>query len=410
MTMNPPSSDIAPVSPPAVLDRPAAPPARDGGPPARHMSGADFLVRLLLTVVLLVGYFWLRGDIVRTLQAPFRDFLIAPTPEAPAFIHYAIRGVKGLIEAMGVWLVAGLLFSLVFLWRKTLAKDKRFHAPLLVTSILLLGDAAASILELHHVALLSRLTGGLLTAYSPTLVTILITMLAESLLGRFYYGKWPHPASAYVSGISAGILIKSPELWPFVMCGLLSITSKYVLRIGDRHIWNPTNLGVTMMLFLAPEHVHPLGVEWGNEIWAVLVIWCLGGLILYNLGLVHIPVAFVLTFVPLSFFRAWYTGDAVMTELAPMTSPMFQLFIFFMITDPKTITKKRWSQILVAVLVGIAETILRLAFRDRYSLFHSLFIVGPIANLVEIGYLYWTGKGKKPAQAPASGALAPAKA
>jgi hypothetical protein len=408
--MNPPSTEILPVSSAGVADRPAAPPGKAGGPPPTSVFGADFLVRLLLTVVLLTGYFWLRGDIVRTLQAPFRDFLLAPTAPTPALAYYALSVVKGVIEAMGVWLVAGLLIALVVIWRKTLARDKRFHAPLLVTSVLLLADAAASILELHHVSLLSRLTGGVINSYSPTFITILITMLAELLIGRFYYGKWPHAASAYVSGISAGILIKSPELWPFVMCGLLSITSKYVLRIGDRHIWNPTNLGVTLMLFLAPQHVAPLSVEVGNEIWAVLVIWCLGAMVLYNLGLLHIPVAFVLTFVPLAFVRAWVTGQPWLTELAPVTSPMFQLFIFFMITDPKTITKKRWSQILVAVLVGIAETVLRLAFRDKYSLFHSLFIVGPIANVVEIGYLYYTGKGKKPAAAPASGALATAKA
>ena len=78
------------------------------------------------------------------------------------------------------------------------------------------------------------------------------------------------------------------------------------------------------------------------------------------------------------------TGDPWQTEIAPITSPMFQLFMFFMITDPKTITKKRWSQVLVAVLVAVMETFLRLVFKDRYSLYHCLFIVGPLTNLVQI--------------------------
>jgi hypothetical protein len=302
---------------------------------------------------------------------------------------------------MAVWLVAVLLVALVVIWRRTFVKDKRFHGPVLITCILFLADAAASILELHHSTVLARLTGGLVTSYSPTFVTIVVTLLAEILLGRFFWGKWPHLASAYISGISAGILIKSPEMWPFVMCGLISITSKYVLRIGDRHLWNPTNLGVTLMLFLAPQHVASLSVEAGNEIWAVVVIWFLGGMILYNLGLLHIPVAFVLTFVPLAFLRAYLADRPWQAELAPVTSPMFQLFIFFMITDPKTITKKRWSQVLVAVLVGVAESLYRLLLRDKYSLYHSLFTVGPISNLIVIAYLYYLGKGKKPAQAPA---------
>ena len=72
------------------------------------------------------------------------------------------------------------------------------------------------------------------------------------------------------------------------------------------------------------------------------------------------------------------------TELAPITSPMFQLYMFFMITDPKTTVRGTWNQMLVAALVAVMETILRLAFRDVHSLYHALFIVGPVANLTEI--------------------------
>jgi hypothetical protein len=70
---------------------------------------------------------------------------------------------------------------------------------------------------------------------------------------------------------------------------------------------------------------------------------------------------------------------------------MFQLYIFFMITDPKTITKTRGRQCLVAFLVAVMETVLRLGFRDVHSLFHALFIVGPMANLIEI---WWAPKPK----------------
>ena len=64
-------------------------------------------------------------------------------------------------------------------------------------------------------------------------------------MGRITYGKWPHPASAYISGISAGILVRSPLLWPYFLASLVSITSKYVLRVKGRHLWNPTNFGVS---------------------------------------------------------------------------------------------------------------------------------------------------------------------
>ena len=93
--------------------------------------------------------------------------------------------------------------------------------------------------------------------------------------------------------------------------------------------------------------------------------------------------------------RAAFTGDSWLTEIAPITSPMFQLYIFFMITDPKTTTKYRWSQTLVAMLVAVVETSLRLLFKDVHSLYHALFIVAPITNLLEIYLL------RKKAGAPA---------
>ena len=135
-------------------------------------------------------------------------------------------------------------------------------------------------------------------------LSILTAVLTEVVLARFYYGKWPHLASAYVSGISAGILIKSPDLWPYVLCGMISIVSKYALRVEGRHLWNPTNFGVSAMLFLAPTSVASLSVQAGNEIWPVLLIWALGSLILYRLKRLHIPLVFLAAFIPLSFLRS----------------------------------------------------------------------------------------------------------
>ena len=152
---------------------------------------------------------------------------------------------------------------------------------------------------------LAALTGGWITSYSPTFVTIAAAVAAEWILGRLAYGKWINPASAYISGISAGILIKSPELWPFVLCAVISIASKYALRIGGRHLWNPTNFGVTVMLLLASQHTASLSVQYGNVIWVNLLIWTLGALILWKIGKLHIPVTFAAVYLLLSPLRSW---------------------------------------------------------------------------------------------------------
>jgi Na+-translocating ferredoxin:NAD+ oxidoreductase RnfD subunit len=325
--------------------------------------------RVLASGALVAAYYAVRG----------------PLGEAVGSASSKVTGGEVDLSATKVFTVALLLAALYLVWRKIVSREPKFSAPLLITVILALSDASYHVLENHPAPpWLVEFTNGAVLEYSPTFLTITVTLLTELLIGRFFYGKWPNLTSAYISGISAGILIKSPALWPFLLCGMISITSKYVLRVYNRHLWNPTNFGVTMMLFLAPQHVASLSVQAGNNGLAIALIWFVGGLIMYKLGRFHIPLAFIATFIPLAFLRSSVTGHPWQTEIAPITSPMFQLYIFFMITDPPTTTRKKWSQALVAVLVAGMETFWRLAFKDVHSLYHALFTVGPISNLVEI--------------------------
>ena len=62
---------------------------------------------------------------------------------------------------------------------------------------------------------------------------------------------------------------------------------------------------------------------------------------------------------------------------------MYQLFIFFMITDPKTTVHGKRAQCLVAFCVAAMEAALRLG-QFVHAPYYALFIVGPVANLIEI--------------------------
>ncbi len=255
--------------------------------------------------------------------------------------------------------------------------DSRFIAPILITLILLVGQWSFGILE----------------SYPQTLTAIAVCICAEIVLSYMIIGKFPHLASAYISGISAGILIRSPEFWPFALCGAIAITSKYVLRVKDRHLWNPTNFAVSFMLFTAPFAVASLSIQWGNNLYAMMVIWLLGSIIIYKLGRFHITLTYVCAFLLFSLLRSGFTGDSFLAEVAPITGPMYQLFIFFMITDPKTtVRSSKKHQMIVVFFVAFAEAILRLA-EVVHAPYYALFIVGPIANLIDI---YWLSAQTQP--------------
>jgi len=208
-------------------------------------------------------------------------------------------------------------------------------------------------------------------------------MITELALSRLIRGQWPHLASAYISGISVGILIRTPLYWPFAVASFLTIASKYVLRYRGRHIWNPSNFGICAMLFLAPHVVAPLSVQWGNNLWPMLVIWILGAAIIARFRRFHICATYVAGFFLFAFVRTWFTGDSFLAEIAPITGPMYQLFVLFMITDPKTTVSSKSGQMVVAFVIAFVEMLFRLG-EVVHAPFYALFVVGPIALLIEI--------------------------
>jgi hypothetical protein len=177
-------------------------------------------------------------------------------------------------------------------------------------------------------------------------------------------------ASAYVTGISVGILVRSTTLWPFAVTAVISIMSKYVLRYKGRHIWNPSNFGISWMLALYSSSVAALSIQWGNNILPLGVIWIL----LPRVRVVHITFTYVFSFILFSLLRSVITGDSFFAEVSPLTGPMYQLFSFFMVTDPATTVKSRKGQILVVFMVALVEFILRLN-QVIYAPFYALFLV-----------------------------------
>ena len=260
--------------------------------------------------------------------------------------------------------------------------DNRYIAPLFITCILLIGQTFYGFLE----------------SYQKTALAIAAAIVAELILGRIFYGKWLNLASAYITGISVGILVRSPAHWPFALCSVIAIMSKYVLRVKGRHIWNPSNFGIAVLLFLAPETMAILSIQWGNNLLPIVIIWTLGSIIIWRARRLHISATYVVSFFLFAFLRAWITGDPWQAEVAPITGPMYQLFVFFMITDPKTTVRSRVGQCVVAFCIALVEFLLRLD-QVVYAAIYALFWVGPAANLIEI----WldSRRATKPATAKA---------
>lgn len=259
----------------------------------------------------------------------------------------------------------------------------------LVTLFLVLGQWRFQIIKSYP------LTGiGFIDDYAVLIVSLSTAMLFEAFLSRLLRGEWPSVLSAYIAGNSVVILLKPQGgLWPYFLASAIAITSKYVLMYRGRHLWNPTNFAISFMLLAAPSSITILGHEWGNELWTVGLIWTIGLIVVKRAKLLHITFTYLVSFSLLALLRCAITGSHPLTELAPVTGPMYQMLMFFMLTDPRTTVSTRSGRIKVVVLIALMECALRLAndfhmpwaapFDIAPAIF-SLALIGPIALALDL--------------------------
>ena len=272
-------------------------------------------------------------------------------------------------------------------WQRASKIDPRYLIAFLITLVLV-----AAQFRYHMV-------GG----YGRLALALGVCLATEALLSWFDRGTVVNLLSAYISGISLTLLIKPQggAIWPFILGGFLAIASKYVLRYRDNHLWNPTNFAICALLLAAPDRVSVLSHQFGNDLLTNLVIWGFGLVIAARVGVLHITLTYVASFLLLNSVRALALGQPILAEIAPITGPMYQLFIFFMITDPRTVVRGRQRQIVVAVLIAIAETLIRFGSDQGWPLptafsagpaLLALGTVGPLAKGLDLRRLSSTAK------------------
>ncbi|MDP9204612.1 MAG: hypothetical protein M3P12_04025 [Gemmatimonadota bacterium] len=264
-------------------------------------------------------------------------------------------------------------------WERGSRIDPRYLIAFLITVVLV-----AAQLRYH-----------MLGSYDRLVLALAVCTGTEALLSWFDRGKVVNLLSAYISGISLTLLLKPQggALWPFVLGGFLAISSKYLLRYRDNHLWNPTNFAVSALLLAAPDRVSVLSHQFGNDVTTNLVIWIFGLIIAARVGVLHITLTYVASFLLLNTLRATALGQPLLPEIAPITGPMYQLFVFFMITDPRTVVRGRRRQMVVAILIACMEALIRLASDEGWPLptafnvapaFLALALVGPVAKWLDL--------------------------
>jgi Na+-translocating ferredoxin:NAD+ oxidoreductase RnfD subunit len=261
--------------------------------------------------------------------------------------------------------VAGTSYPLVL---PTL-RDPRLHVAAVIISVHVLGQVG-----LHFRVSVPQI-----------LAAILATAIIEIVLTFRQTRSFVWPASAMLTGSGVALIFRvvgtppddpwnTSSWYIFGAIAGLSLLTKYVIRYRGSHVFNPSNIGlVVAFIVIGNARVEPLDFWWaplnGWMIAAYVIIVGGGLLITRRLRLLALGAAFWITLALGTGLLAG-SGHCMTANWAfepvcgvdfwrvIVTSPEVMIFLFFMITDPKTIPAGRVGRIVFGILVGIVSTLL----------------------------------------------------
>ena len=256
-------------------------------------------------------------------------------------------------------------------------RDPRLHLAAVIVSLQVLGQVAFDFrLSIAQI---------LIAIGTCAILEVAIVVRRQQVL------MWP--ASALLTGNGVAFILRVPGTehgdwwstngwWIFAGTAAVSLLSKYLIRFRGAHVFNPSNLGLVLcFLLLGPELADPLDFWWGPMSPALalaLAIIVLGALvILSRLHLLAMALAFWLVFAAAVAVVAatghgitarWHLGPVEGTHLWTVLafSPEILVFLFFMLTDPKTVPSGSRPRIGFGVTVALVAALLVAASSTEY--------------------------------------------
>ena len=185
----------------------------------------------------------------------------------------------------------------------------------------------------------------------------------------------------------------------------MTIASKFVLRWNGKHVFNPTNFGVVIMILLT-HRVWVSPGQWGNAAFFAFLMACLGGLVVNRAARSDVTYAFIAAYLAILFGYAAWLGQPWAIPLHRLQNGALLLFTFFMISDPRTTPDSRAGRIVFAVLVAAVAALITFRLYRTNGLLWSLAgcsLVVPLINRLLPGRalrMERAGRGHDPERTP----------
>ncbi|HJS73806.1 MAG TPA: RnfABCDGE type electron transport complex subunit D, partial [Vicinamibacteria bacterium] len=235
----------------------------------------------------------------------------------------------------------------------------------------------------------------------PQVAVTLGTALGVQRLADGWTGRpvLPGAKSALISALSLCLLLRTDSLWLAAVAAAIAVGSKFLIRIRDKHVFNPTNLALVVLL-LTTDAAWVSPGQWGTGAFFAFLMACLGGLVIHRAARSDVTCAFLAFYGMVLFGRALWLSDPLEIPLHQIQNGAFLLFSFFMISDPKTTPESRLGRILFALTVALGAGFVQFVLFRPNGLIWSLALVSmttPLWNRLFPGGRYdWSRPGATP--------------
>lgn len=216
----------------------------------------------------------------------------------------------------------------------------------------------------------------------PSALAVISALATQIVCTRVFALPRLDLRSPLITGLSLSLLLRADEPWLHAIVGVVAITSKFVLRIDGKHVFNPAGLAIVVLL-AASHGVWISPGQWGTSVWLLSALTFAAILVLGAARRTDIALFFLGSHAALLLARAIWLGDPLAIPLHQLQSGSLLIFSFFMISDPRTAPDSRPGRFLFAFAVAALAHWLAFFMQMRPALYFALIALSPLVLVID---------------------------
>jgi len=189
------------------------------------------------------------------------------------------------------------------------------------------------------------------------------------------------PRSALISGLSLCLLLRTTDPRWAVLGAIIAVSSKFVLRVDGKHMFNPTNFGLVTLMLLTDRAWVSSG-QWGSTAFFGFLLISIGSMVVHRSSRSDVTWSFLFFYAAVLVARSLWLGEPWSIPLHRLQSGALLLFAFFMISDPRTTPDSRIARVLYALVVALGAGWVQFGLFANNGLLWSLAISTPLVPLL----------------------------